>query len=253
MLLNYIYVYISLFVCTEIPPGVLLIYKVAGGTTHFIQGLCSSWIACSLLSLVVWRHPTYKSSSFAKEFSRGMDGRRIFLDFFLCIIPCAIRLNFKFQIDAYDCSFADIFPPVFFWDVQDRRKQIQLSFVGHFTSESADRSYTGYVSSMIVLLYYASASLPHSTLIYTNIILALPYADNSLHLCRQELHRQCLHYAGTSLCWYFSTSLQTVVIRAMSLPIVLGEQFYYLWGKGATWNGPTSNIHIWILIGAQPN
>ena len=23
-------------------------------------------------------------------------------------------------------------------------------------------------------------------------------------------------------------------------------------GEGATWNGPTSNIHIWILIGAQP-
>ena len=163
MVLNYIYVYISLFVCTEIPPGVLLIYKVAGGTTHFIQGLCSSWIACSLLSLVVWRHPTYKSSYFAKEFSRGMDGRRIFLDFFLCTIPCAIRLNFKFQIDAYDCSFADIFPPVFFWDVQDRRKQIQLAFVGHFTSESADRSYTGNVSSMIVLLYYAGTSL-HSLL-----------------------------------------------------------------------------------------
>ena len=36
----------------------------------------------------------------------------------------------------------------------------------------------------------------------------------------------------------------------MSLPIVLGEQFYHLWG--ATWNRPTSNIYVWILIRAQP-
>ena len=94
-----------------------------------------------------------------------MGERRIFLNFYFCTIFCAIRLNSKFQIDyqACDCSFVDIAPPVFILDVQDRRKQIQLSFVGHFTSESADRSYTGNVSSMIVLLYYAGASL-HSRL-----------------------------------------------------------------------------------------
>ena len=93
-----------------------------------------------------------------------------------------------------------------------------------------------YFSTMLELLYTLYWDLPcfllYSTLIYTNIILALLYTGNSLNICRQELHGQCLHYGCTSLCWYFPTSLQTAVIRAMPLPIILGEHFYYLWGRG---------------------
>ena len=174
----YLCIYISLFVClfaekshlqcfsfTRLPVGQLNSFKDRVPA----ESLVCSWNPCCLKSYGGIPHTSLLISP--KNFKGHGWKEDFFLNFYLCTISCAICLNLNFlNYQACDCSFVDISPHVFFWDVQDRRKQIQLSFVGHFTSESADRSYTGNVPTM----------------------LALPCADNSLHLCRQQLYGQCL-------------------------------------------------------------
>ena len=97
----------SFFVCTVIPPAVLLIYKMAGGTTQFIQRLFSHHIFClllkSLLSLVVWRQPSYKSSYFAQ--GHGWKEEKCFVLNFYTIL----HNPFEFQIPNWLSSLWLVF------------------------------------------------------------------------------------------------------------------------------------------------
>ena len=122
MVLYHIYIYVYFFVCLHRNPTRSPSHlQLQGGRWDLSFHLRTVFELTRLFAPEIFAVFSRMGASLIQVFlfrqRMGMGGgRRIFLNFFLCTITCAIRLNFKFQIDyhACDCSLVDISPHGFF-------------------------------------------------------------------------------------------------------------------------------------------